>query len=186
MKNCDTRAHEKYDIETAFHTLDSILDSISKCDTKISYLLSAMSLVTIFEFNLIDFRFFKEHIFNDATFISVIVGLFFAVGAISTFISIFLATYSLNPKLKPLSESNGLETNSILYFGTISKMSFSKFQGKCKSITVEDQYHDILSQIYINSVIANKKYRLLHYNTICFMLSFISLLMFIIIQSIFF
>lgn len=53
----------------------------------------------------------------------------------------------------------GLITDSVLFFGSISnRASYQIFQNDILSIKKEDYLKDLLSQIYINSKIANEKH----------------------------
>jgi len=47
---------------------------------------------------------------------------------------------------------------SLLFFGTIAKMSFDDFKQKFKSISDEDYLNDLLCQIHINSEILEQKF----------------------------
>ena len=59
----------------------------------------------------------------------------------------------------------GLITNSVLFFGKISnRSSYQVFQNDILSIKKDDYLKDLLSQVYINSKIANEKY--VNYNTL--------------------
>ena len=50
-------------------------------------------------------------------------------------------------------------TDSVLFFGKISdRASYQIFQNDILSIKKEDYLKDLLSQVYINSKIANEKY----------------------------
>lgn len=60
-------------------------------------------------------------------------------------------------------EEPGMITDSVLFFGEISnKVSYQIFQNAILNIKKEDYLKDFLSQIYINSKIANEKY--INYN----------------------
>lgn len=53
----------------------------------------------------------------------------------------------------------GLITDSVLFFGKISdRASYQVFQNDILSIKKDDYLKDLLSQVYINSKIANEKY----------------------------
>lgn len=174
-----------YDMDFAMHILDNVLEMIARCDSKISYLLSAMSLVTVFEVSAINFSSFNLFTLKKLTFLNFVGIFFFLLGAVFTIISIFLSVKSLSPKLKIQSSDNKIVMDSLLYFGSIAVTDYNKYRKKCNNISDTDLYDDILSQIYINSIIANQKYSMLKRNSISFVISFICLLIVIILQSCF-
>lgn len=176
-----------YNSETAFRVLSNILSMIAKCDSKISYLLGAMSLATIFELNLIKYDRLYKSITSSPSFLCVFVFVSLVLGALCIFFAIVLSIYSLSPKLRPLHRCyNKVKSNSLLYFGTIIKNDYSHFEQQCKKMTEEQLYEDLLSQIYINSAIADKKYVLLRFTTVFFIISFVSLLLVILLQHLVF
>ena len=172
-----------FDRDFSFSILQNVLDMISKCDTNISYLLGAISLVVVFELNLINYDFFKEHLVQNFTAPNVLLTLTFLVGLFFTITTIGLCIYSLSPKIKNRIHSSKLCEKSVLYFGTISTFTYSQYKDKCEHLTDNELKNDLLSQIYINSIIANKKYRLLKLSSLFFVLSSICLFLFIVFQN---
>lgn len=62
---------------------------------------------------------------------------------------------------------------SLLFFGTIGKMTFSDFSTKFRNYTEENYFEDLLHQIHINSQILNKKFSNLKHALFCIALSII-------------
>lgn len=168
----------------AWLTLDNILGTIRNCDTKVSYLLGAMSILTMFELNLIDFDYFKIPGNND-TFWGVFLFILFLMGILSTITAITLSIYILSLQAKP---AKGGDTGSkaVLNFDSIAQTPFSLYADQFKSITKKEFYHELLLEIYINSEIAKRKHDLFKINIYWFMASFGLLLMFIVFQNILF
>ncbi|WP_286883090.1 Pycsar system effector family protein [Sphingobacterium sp. UBA5980] len=53
---------------------------------------------------------------------------------------------------------------SLLFFGTISKLKFTNFSDQFKNSTDEEYLNDLLHQIHINSIVLCKKFRYLRYS----------------------
>ena len=62
---------------------------------------------------------------------------------------------------------------SLIYFGTISKMTFADFSNKFKTATDEEYLEDLLHQIHVNSSILCSKFANLKYALLCLALSVI-------------
>ena len=64
---------------------------------------------------------------------------------------------SIIARTKPPSEK-GLINDSLIYYGTISKYEYEKYEKKIIDIDEESLKKEIISQIYINSKICTKKF----------------------------
>ncbi|ELH1953194.1 hypothetical protein RP120_002624, partial [Staphylococcus pseudintermedius] len=65
----------------------------------------------------------------------------------------------LFPQLKKSVKAyNGVENDSLYYFESISSKTYSEYKKQRINRTSEEEIHDILSRIYINSKISTKKY----------------------------
>ncbi|HGZ9216041.1 TPA: hypothetical protein ACOGDJ_002641, partial [Staphylococcus aureus] len=63
----------------------------------------------------------------------------------------------LFPQLrKSVKAYNGIENDSLYYFESISSKTYSEYKKQRINRTSEEEIHDILSQIYINSKISTK------------------------------
>lgn len=69
-------------------------------------------------------------------------------------ISVLFASINITDFNQP-----ALETDSKLFFGSISNNKFSEYKEKFLSMSEDDYINDLLSQIYINSKIANIKFK---------------------------
>lgn len=67
-----------------------------------------------------------------------------------------------------------LTTNSLIFFGSISKMNYSNYKEKCKKENDKQLLNDINSQIYINSKICDYKFKLYNYSIKLLIISFIT------------
>lgn len=54
---------------------------------------------------------------------------------------------------------------SLLFFGTISKLDFSSFSNQFKAASNDDYLNDLLHQIHINSIVLCDKFTYLKYST---------------------
>lgn len=59
---------------------------------------------------------------------------------------------------KSVKDYNGIENDSLYYFENISSKTYSEYKKQRINRTSEEEIHDILSQIYINSKISTRKY----------------------------
>lgn len=59
-------------------------------------------------------------------------------------------------------DEEGIITNSLMFFGSISKLDFDEFKYRCNKLNSNNIQDELISQIYINSKIASNKFR--HYN----------------------
>lgn len=66
-----------------------------------------------------------------------------------------------------------LETNSLLFFGSIAKMNYCEYKEKCQKQGNGQFLNDINSQIYINSKICDYKFKLYNYSIKLLIISFI-------------
>lgn len=84
-----------------------------------------------------------------------------SVSGASIVAGLFCLISVLRARLKPEEyESRGLITDSLLYFGSIAKnSSVKKYSSKLKECSEKGLREEIISQIYICSIICQKKYR---------------------------
>lgn len=91
------------------------------------------------------------------------------LGLIFLAIALFTALTSFLPRLSRfrflnINVDNNLSTEVVIYFGDISKLSLSEFTEKAKIVFEKSDWSildkQILDQIHINSIIANRKYQM--------------------------
>lgn len=75
----------------------------------------------------------------------------FGSAAALLFVSLVLIYFSQYPKTKPYKQS-------LLFFGSISKLSVGNFKSKFKAMTAEEYLDDLLAQTHINAEILSKKF----------------------------
>lgn len=145
-KNDDTR----FSVDEANHILDRTIGFINNCDSKASIILAIDSgFLAIVLMNV-----------NQSNYPRIISLLLIAIGA--TFIIVSLIARISNRKF--IMKRN--EESSVLFFGDIERYPSVEAYRQTFIKTKTDQYlKDILSQIYINSCICSKKYRIYNLGT---------------------
>ena len=93
---------------------------------------------------------------------------------LSTLISIYFAAHviSVTIDLKKYAKKNpNLVTNSMLHFATIGLRSYEQF--RTEEQNDKQKINDISSQVYVNSIICTRKFKLYNYALIAFKLMFV-------------
>lgn len=162
--------NQESQIEYGWKTLERIDSWTSSCDSKISMLLGIWGvMITVFitsdsvqAFN----DFIKERINNvtNQNDAESIIWLLAIVAAVVLFVKCIY--HIVGASLARIDEDKykqeKLKTNSSLFFGAVSKKAFKDYYKGFVNENEEEQLRDIISQVYINSCIANKKH--LEYN----------------------
>lgn len=175
----------KNKIERAEKTLQMINQWIANCDTKSSFILTFYGVMLTIIFTskigegILDVFSFecatewnKESVKNFFRLLFVFLFIGFVV---KVFYEIFNTLIGrIDPKK---SKEKGLDTQSKIFFGTISKRSFEDFETSSNKEIEEEYLKDLHSQIFINAHIVSKKFK--HYNKSIKWLS-ISLIIFLI------
>jgi len=113
-------------------------------------------------------------------FFSLVVVIVFFIAAIITFYNIYQTLKGrINPKIY---QKQGLQTDSNLFFGTIANKTYSEFVEQTNTENDDEFLNDLNSQVYINSNIANSKFRYYNKSIIWLIISFVLFLIFIIIK----
>jgi len=158
---------KKDKIEDAQRNLDRITNWIGNCDAKISFILAFLGAIFALVFSddgtLESIQSAINKSFYFRSWVDLIIGitlivlfLLFIISSIITFIFLILGLRG-RIDIKVFKE-NGLETNSIIFWGRISKNNFEEYKNNLDSITEESIYNDLVSQIYINSKICSLKF----------------------------
>ena len=150
-------------IEEAKASLDRINGWINSCDSKAGTVLALTGvLLTIIFTNdgMTEIYNVLQDITPPVNFGAVLyigflgISVFVLCYGIARLILTLVARIDANVFRQP-----GLITDSVLFFGSISnRASYQIFQNDILSIKKEDYLKDLLSQIYINSKIANEKH----------------------------
>lgn len=154
-------------IEEAKASLDRINGWINSCDSKAGTVLALTGvLLTIIFTNdgVAEMYNVLQSIIPPANFCTVLyigflgISVFTLCYGIARLITTLIARIDANIYQQP-----EMITDSVLFFGKISdRASYQIFQNDILSIKKEDYLKDLLSQVYINSKIANEKY--MNYN----------------------
>lgn len=172
-------------IEKAQKRLELVNQWITSCDTKSSFILTfygvmltiiftsdmGKEMMNVFSFEVAD-KWNRGSIKNFFLFILVIVFL----GNIT---KVFYHIYNtLRARINSdVYKQTGLITSSNSFFGTIAQKNFQDFEQATNSENEEEYLKDLNSQIFINSKIADEKFK--HYNkSICW--TFVSLGIFLV------
>ena len=149
-----------YSKEDIYKNLDNINNWINNCDTKASILLglNGVILSIIFTNN----RFLNEYasifkkLFNGINFSDVL----YIGFTIYSIVILVIGLYKLIMVLLPTLKINSIYSKpSHTYFGDIAGFnSDSEFKISICKQNFEDVLDDLLSQVYINSVICNNKF----------------------------
>lgn len=160
--NTDTFDIEEQ-IEEAKASLDRINGWINSCDSKAGTVLALIGvlLTIIFTndgmaemYNVLQYIIPTTNFCTDIYIIFLGISVFMLCYGIMRLILTLVARINSNIYQQP-----GLITNSVLFFGKISnRSSYQVFQNDILSIKKDDYLKDLLSQVYINSKIANEKY----------------------------
>lgn len=137
---------------------------IVSCDTKASIMIGGIAALAgvglAFDYVNVVVRIIAAMSQNDGLWLVLYLTLLLLSGA-SIVAGLLCLISSLRARLKPEEyESRGLITDSLLYFGSIAKnSSVKKYSSKLKECSEKGLREEIISQIYICSVICQKKYR---------------------------
>lgn len=158
----------KLDEEQMEHNLDRVNMWIGNCDQKASFLLAVVgvmlsiiftseSLVSSIKTILVEpfLQYYNNHVGSFCCF-RFLIAVFLILGSVSMFCALLFLLMSLSAKTdsnRLKKENPGLEDKSLLFYGSISNMSYSDYSSK-----TNDKYNDYRSQVYINSKICIKKF----------------------------
>lgn len=155
-----------------YRNLDRVINWVSNCDNKVSYLLTLQGIILtiIFTSNyaicIVDtfsYKFSFEN-FGWNSIFRFLEGVSLYTFITLNFISLYNAYLTLRARLDPkVFSENGLTTNSILFFESIANRKFVDFQADQENTSNANQLdNDIDSQVFINSKICQLKFK--HYN----------------------
>ena len=151
-------------INNAKYILDNIKDWINNVDIKISILIAFMGV--ILGYILIDSNtdIIQKIIIsvnnNNITFIKIVKGTLIVLLYSSAIFAIIKLVHTLKGKINIEDfRENGVTLNSLIFYGSISDSKYDDFKSRIKNQTEESNINDLLSQVYINSKICNKKFQ---------------------------
>lgn len=150
-------------IEEAKASLDRINGWINSCDSKAGTVLALTGvLLTIIFTNdgMAEMYNVLQYIIPPANFCTVLYIIFLGSSVFMLCYGIVRLILTLVARINTnIYQQPGLITDSVLFFGKIcNRPSYQVFQNDILSIKKDDYLKDLLSQVYINSKIANEKY----------------------------
>jgi hypothetical protein len=159
------------------NNLSVVHEWIKSADQKSSIWLAFQGVCLTIIISSTDFEKFVAYIKNINCFDIIILVLV----VILCFYSLFKTIFSILPTVSPTAKVNtGKE--SMIYFGSIIKHSLKKYKEQMAGYSDHDYQDDLLNQIYISSVIANKKLKLFSESVTIFILSFIIISIFFLLK----
>lgn len=180
----------KEKIDKALNKLNNVTQWISNCDAKSSFALALLGvMITIIFTSNIGIEMFEvfdckkiESIdwISIKYFIRIISVLIFFVGIIVTVYFIFMTLKGrINPKVY---REGGLNVNSNIFFGSISNKTFATFESESNQENDATYLNDINSQVFINSKIANEKFKNYNRSLISILITIGAFLLFVILK----
>lgn len=157
----NTKPNIDYQIEITTQTLERNLGFISNCDNKASIILTAVGvLLTIIltSEGLASIKDILKKSLSQITFLNFIY-MFMFFSSVIILLSGILFLISVLIARSSISETKGSK-NSLIFFGGINSFNrIANYEKAIKKMDKKDLLDDLISQIYINSKIATKKYR---------------------------
>ena len=159
----NTKPNIDYQIEITTQTLERNLGFISNCDNKASIILTAVGvLLTIIltSEGLASIKDILKKSLSQITFLNFIY-MFMFFSSVIILLSGILFLISVLIARSGIRETKGsVQKNSLIFFGGINSFNrIANYEKAIKKMDKKDLLDDLISQIYINSKIATKKYR---------------------------
>ena len=154
---------EDEQIEEAKVSLERINSWINSCDSKAGTVLALVGVIWTIIFTndgILTMKNLINQLFPPKSFCMILYLLFLS----STLLGmIYGVIYLINVLIAKIDVTvfaeQGIQTSSVLFFGSISnKNSYLDFKREILNLNKQAYLNDLLSQIYINSKIAQKKY----------------------------
>ncbi len=177
-------------IDRSIKRLEVVNQWISNVDTKSSFVLTFYGVIITIIFTsdlgkeMINTFTYKRAPSIDCNslklFFSLLVIILFLIAIIITIYNIY---QTLKGRINPnIYRQQGLNTNSNIFFGTIASKSYSDFENQITTENKSTFLKDLNSQIFINSNIADRKFKYYNRSVIWLIISFALFLIFIIIN----
>ncbi|MCR3906945.1 MAG: DUF5706 domain-containing protein [Tenericutes bacterium] len=172
-----------YNKEYAFWTIERNISWINSADNKAAILLAFLSFLFGGSIFITDMAKIQEMLTagnTNETLLAVgiiISALFLALSLIITPVLLILVIFSRTKSI------NRKTLKNVLFFNDISKDSYEEFYNIVKLISEDEILEDLVSQVYITSSIAHKKYHLLNLGYIAFITSIFLVLIYTFLVS---
>ena len=168
-----------------YSNLDRTIGFINSCDSKVSIYLATLGvLITVFlsEDNIKTINSIFNGIKNNFSTFSKGYSIVVILSLISLIIGVALLVSVLVPRTKIDSYDKELiKDDSIIFFDKISNKKYKDFSRIIDNVTDEQIIEDIKSQIFINSKICSKKFKLQRYGLLIASLAVVLILILYII-----
>lgn len=174
----------------AIDILDRTIKLINSCDAKTYIILGVYGIIFIIIFTTNRFEQLSIiiiNIFNKSTCFNVyFLCLFLLIASILIYIyGFFELIFTLYARIEVDIPSDEFQSDSYIYFAKIAKnINYEEYKQKLISCNSDDLLNDYISQIYINAIICDKKFKTYKMGIWSFfisIISFIFLLIFIIL-----
>jgi hypothetical protein len=178
---------ENYDsiIQDLNMSLDRINDWIKNCDTKASIMIAVIGvfLTMLVNDSVIDLvKNIIVFIASDINIFKIIYIIIVVLLLLSFLFGFFLLIFTLNPIVKTnIKTGNVANSNSVYFFGSIANMKFSNYSEVVKNPDL--QIESLKQQVYVNSHIATKKYKLFRKGLYFSFFGFIGLIILVAVGS---
>lgn len=177
-------------IDRSIKKLELVNQWISNVDTKSSFVLTFYGIITTIIFSTkIGEEMFDVFSYKIATEINYeSIKLFCCLLIVIGFFTIAFFTFyyiyqTLKGRVNPtLYQESGLKTDSNLFFGTIASKSYSDFERQTNTENKAGFLQDINSQVFINSNIADSKFKYYNKSLIWLMCSFMTFVLFMLVK----
>lgn len=137
---------------------------IENCDSKASIIISGIGVVIsiiLATDYVTKFHEIYEYMIEQNQCLSYFYLILWGISILSIIVGSFLLFRVLIPRIDPKEYSNrGIQQESLLYFSSISKFkTLSAYKQKLVECTADKMQDDLISQIYICSLICDKKFK---------------------------
>ena len=160
-KKCIT---EDKQVEEAKATLERINSWINNCDTKTGAILALLGVIltlVLTNEGLSTCREIASKAMASRTFSDILYLIIWFVSFACLILGLFKLISALFATTSSEKFKQGkLETDSRIFFGSIGTTpTYQEYRDKFTGMTISDYINDLLSQVYINSLIASKKFK---------------------------
>lgn len=167
--------------EDAIDILDRIIGFINNCDNKASAMFGVFGvLLTIFFSGegVTEIKDIIKTAINNNKYCGILYSIFLSGAGIIFAFGIFKLIQVLFPKIDCDDlEQEDIECDSKIFFGDICKNpTYKQYKLKLQECSEDEYLNDIISQIYLNAVICNRKFKNYKAGVITALIGFLSFL----------
>lgn len=172
---------KKIEKDDALDILDRTIGFVNNCDSKASVVLGVFGVLLTILFSSESITELKS-IVKEAISAGTCSGVLYWVILSCTAVGFIFGIVKLLQVLFPKTDcdelkQDGLELNSKIFFGGICKSStYKKYKEKMMRCSEDEYLNDIISQIYLNSVICDKKFKNFKIGVLAALIGFFSFL----------